>query len=188
MKKIFFLFAALLAVSLLSGPAEPVAHAAATPTVAKSVPTSIKSSRMTYNADGQTVVFTGNVHVSRPDFELWAEKLTVFLKKDKNGGSKEEGGLGGMQAGELDRIVAEGNVRIKTHDGKTGNSAKLTYFSSSNTLLMEGSPILRDKTNYIKGDRIIHHIQTGQSDVEGNVTGEFQSTDVTPIREEAGAP
>ena len=78
------------------------------PKPAKNVETRITSDQLTYLAEKQLVIFDKNVHVTRPDFEIWADRITVYLKPPKDNGQKqggEKGGMpAGMAAGDVDRI------------------------------------------------------------------------------------
>lgn len=146
---------------------------------AKRVPTSIKADRMEYDADGQTVVFNGNVHVTRPDFELWSAKLTVYLdKSNKKNADPETGGAGGMQAGNIDRIVAEKDVRMKSDD-KEGSCQKATYYAKTDKFVMEGNPILTGKDkSHIAGTVITHYLKANRSEVQ-NPKATFFTQDKT---------
>lgn len=126
-----------------------------------SVPTKITSDDMAYDANKQVVVFSKNVTVNRPDFRITAQKLTVYMEK---GEKKSE--FAGMGAGDIERIVAEGNVRI-TRESKVGTCQKLTYNMKDDTLLMEGKPVLVDGKNSIAGAVIRHHIGANKSEVLG---------------------
>lgn len=147
------------------------------------VPTDIKADHMAYDADQKNVVFTGNVHVKRPDFELWSKTLTVYFKPS---GKKKVEGEGGtvqdMSAGEIDRIVARDNVIMKS-DGKEGRCEVATYHTSNDTFVMEGSPNLREKDNVLRGSKIIHHMAANKSEVQGGVQANF----VTPDNSEKGS-
>lgn len=133
----------------------------------KKVPTSIKADRMDYDADGQTVVFNGNVYVKRPDFELWSVKLTVYLDKSgKKSDEAEQSGVEGMQAGDIDRIVAEKDVRMKSND-KEGTCQKATFYAKADKFIMEGNPVLKDKDkNNITGSIITHYLKANRSEVQ----------------------
>ena len=134
----------------------------------KKLPTAIKADRMEYNADGQTVVFNGNVYVKRPDFELWSAKLTVYLDKSakKPNETEEAAGAAGMQAGDIDRIVAEKDVRMKSND-KEGSCQKATYYAKMDKFVMEGNPLLKDKDkNNITGTVITHFLKANRSEVQ----------------------
>ncbi len=129
---------------------------------AGSVPTNINAARMDYNADKQTVTFSGSVHVKRPDFQLWSDKLTVYL--ERNPGEAKSSDVEGMQAGRIDRIVASGNVRMKSED-KEGTCGKATYYAAKDLFVMEEKPVLRQKDNRIEGETISHYMKAGRSDV-----------------------
>ena len=153
------------------------AQSVAAPAGQKKVPTNIQSEGMEYNAANQTVVFSGNVHVTRPDFELWSKKLTVYLKKSPQDSSTTNA-AGGMRAGDIDRLVAEGNVRIKSED-KSGECEKATYYADTEKVVMEGSPVLRDPDTTIKGTTITHYMNENRSQVGGGVNATFETPDKT---------
>jgi len=152
----------------------------------KQIPTMITSNRMDYDANGQTVVFLGDVYVKRPDFELWSEKMTVYLdKSDKQ--SSSEGQAAGMEAGNIDHIVAEKNVRLKS-ENNSGTCDKGTYYAKEDKFVMEGNPILRDdKQSTVKGSTIIHYLSTNRSQVMRG-TATFYSEDRTEGGTSAPAP
>lgn len=167
------------------------------------VPTAVKSDRMQYDAKGQVVVFEGTVYVQRPDFEMWADRITLHLKKkaarsgkDNAGGDTAQGGqsgqsgqsgISGMDAGEIDRIVAERNVRMK-RENRTGECEKATYTVDTAVLVMEGNPVLHEGDNSIKGEVITFYTRENRSEVRGSSTKRVQavftsSGDVNPLGE-----
>ena len=167
--RITHLFSALLLLAALM--AGPVYAAPASPE--RKVPTNIQSDSMEYNAAAQTVVFSGNVHVTRPDFELWSKKLTVYLKKSGDS-STGNSSTDSMRAGDIDRLVADGNVRLKSED-KSGECQILTYYADTEKVVMEGSPVLRDPDSTIRGNVITHYMQTNRSHVGGRVNATFEA-------------
>ena len=128
MKKLFLGITTLSLSLFCSAPlwAAPVTP----PKPAKNVETRITSDQLTYLAEKQLVIFDKNVHVVRPDIEIWADRITVYLKPPKGDAQKKEGEKGGMPAGmaagDVDRIVAERNVRMKS-ENRNGTCAKATY-------------------------------------------------------------
>ena len=154
--------------------------AAAAPAATKNVPTTIKSGKMEYDANTQIVVFLGNVYVKRPDFELWADKMTVYLDKSKQA-DQTGGGLGGqgMEAGDIDRIVAEKNVRLKSEE-RHGSCNKATYYAKEDKFVMEGNPLLWDnKKSTISGGTIVHFLSTNKSEVQNSAGITFYAPDKT---------
>lgn len=164
----FFIF-------LEAGPAN-----AATPAPNQKVPTTINADRMDYDANGQTVLFTGNVHVKRPDFELWSKKMTVYLDKSTaQQNPSNDSADQGMEAGDIDRIVAEEDVRMKS-EGRTGTCKKATYYAKEDKFVMEGNPVLKDdKQSTVTGRKVVHYLSTNKSHVLDGATVNFYAPDKT---------
>ncbi len=157
---------------------------AAAPKADGQVPTNITAERMQYDAANQRVIFEGNVHVKRPDFELWSAKLTVFLEKTKGPRTSEHSanatassmGAMGMDAGNLERIVAEKNVRMK-QETKMGTCGKATYTASDGKVVMEDEPVIVDGSNRIAGKVIHFYTRDNRSEVIGGVQAAFTTSD-----------
>lgn len=184
-------------------PVPAVAADAKSPSaVRRDVPTAVKSDRMQYDAKGQVVVFEGAVYVQRPDFEMWAERITLHLKKKSakpgkpdtagdaaqgQSGQSGQPGMSGMDAGEIDRIVAERNVRMK-RENRTGECEKATYTVDNAVMVMEGNPVLHEGDNSIKGEVITFYTRENRSEVRGSAAKRVQavftsSGDVNPLGE-----
>ena len=146
----------------------------------RNIPTTITSDRMDYDANAQTMLFLGNVHVKRPDFELWSEKMTMYLERpDKSSDDAAQGSMAGMEAGNIERIVAERRVRLKS-ENNTGTCEKATYFVNEDKLVMEGNPVLKDsKQSTVTGTTIIHYPSSNRSQVIGRGMATFYSVDRT---------
>lgn len=147
--------------------------------------TNIQADRMQYDAANQQVIFDGNVHVTRPDFELWGTKLTVYLEKNGRAakpsaasGNSSNPGVGGMgmSAGDINRIVAEKNVRMR-QDTKVGTCGKATYTLADAKLVMEDNPLIVDGSNRIAGKVINFYTRDNRSEVIGGVKAAFVTTD-----------
>lgn len=151
----------------------------AAPAAPKKVPTTIVSGRMEYDANAQTVVFIDKVHVTRPDFELWADRMTVYLENSGDAGGAEGGAAQGMEGGDINRIVAEKNVRLKSED-REGTCDKATYYAKEDKFVMEGSPRLWDnKQSTITGGTVVHYLGTNKSEVLNNAGITFYAPDKT---------
>ncbi|MFQ8888860.1 MAG: LptA/OstA family protein [Bilophila wadsworthia] len=76
MKKLFLGITTLSLSLFCSAPlwAAPVTP----PKPAKNVETRITSDQLTYLAEKQLVIFDKNVHVVRPDIEIWADRHGLF--------------------------------------------------------------------------------------------------------------
>ena len=155
---------------------------------ARRMPTRITADGMSYEADAQQVTFTKRVHVSRPDFEMWADKITVHLKPARK---KEPNGEGvaavtdSLAAGDIDRIVAAGNVRLK-RDKNSGTSDMATYTMDTAVLVLEGNPRLTDGENVITGEVVRYFMNENRSDVLSGPKKRVEAVFVTsdkPTRE-----
>jgi len=123
--------------------------------------TEITSREMTYTGEQSLVVFSGDVHVLRPDFELWSDELHVFLK---SGADLEQNSTGEDE--NIEKIIARGSVRIKG-DGREGRSGLLTYFPDTETVHLEDQPRLLENRNTVEGETIILNLRDNTSQVLG---------------------
>ncbi|MBQ5727903.1 MAG: hypothetical protein IIV56_03140, partial [Mailhella sp.] len=102
---------ALLAALLLSSPA----WAAPLPGGDSNLPVDVTADNMEYSSDNKTVVFHGSVEAIRGEFKMWSDKLTLVLK-GKDSGEEKKAKKGSSKAadaaGDLDRVIAENNVRF----------------------------------------------------------------------------
>jgi lipopolysaccharide export system protein LptA len=103
--------------------------------------------------------------------------MTVYL--DKSGKKPTDADAQGMEAGEIDRIVAEGNVRMKS-DGRRGTCERATYFARQDKFVMEGAPRLQDsKQSVITGSTIVHYFSNNHSEVLSNAGVIFYTPEKT---------
>ncbi|KAF1077813.1 lipopolysaccharide transport periplasmic protein LptA [Halodesulfovibrio sp. MK-HDV] len=126
----------------------------------------VTSEKMTYSADGQTVVFTGNVIVKHPEADMWANKVTVYLQSDKN--AEKSDATGDVNPGKIEKIVSEGNVRIKMEQNRRGTCDVATYTLKDELLVMTGSPKLSEGKNTIAGNVIKFWVKENRSEVLGS--------------------
>ncbi|GFM35442.1 hypothetical protein DSM19430T_01260 [Desulfovibrio psychrotolerans] len=145
------------------------------------IPVRITSDKLSYDATGQNVRFLGKVHVTHPDAQLWADSITVVLSSSGNSGKKKEEAPA-MDAGQIERIIAEGSVRVTMQDGKNGSCAKATYDLTTGILVMEGQPILRDGENSIQGHTINFYVKENKSEVLGSSDKPVEAIFTAPKR------
>ena len=135
------------------------------PKPARNVPTKITADHMEYDANKLQVVFRDKVHVDRPDMQIWSEVLTVHFKpadqKAKEGGGSTPPGLA---AGDVDRLVAEKSVRMKS-ENRVGTCDRATYTPDTGVLVMQGNPRLEDGKNTITGNEIRYYANENRSEV-----------------------
>lgn len=126
----------------------------------------VTSEKMTYSADGQTVVFIGNVVVKHPQADMWANKVTVYLQSDPNAPKSDS--ATGVNPGKIEKIISQGNVRIKMENDRHGTCDKATYTLKDELLVMTGSPKLSEGKNTIAGNIIKFWVNENRSEVLGS--------------------
>lgn len=164
---------------------EVKASAAATPPAKVAVgaaqdPVRITSDKMVYSQTENAVVFSGNVHGAQADMAIWAAKLTAyFADKARRPGAQQEGGGADLGGGKIDRIVAEGDVRLVAGKNE-GACGQLTYFVNEGVLRMEGNPILREGQNTVRGDVIKYYLKEKRSEVLSGAQRRVEAVFFTP--------
>ncbi len=163
--KYSFFFPALIGLAMLISAIQT--HAASPSGLDTNVQTRIAANKLTYQAEKRLVVFEGNVHVNRPDFDLRSNRLTVYLKPAQADKKSASAAVPGLEAGDVDRLVAQGSVIMTEPGGRSGTSDKATYTTGDGVLVMEGNPRLTDGENTITGETIRYYTQQNRSEVIG---------------------
>lgn len=140
------------------------------------VPVKILSDHMEYVQENNTVVFRGNVHVDREDFQIWSDKLTVFMAST---GEQGQQGMGPDGSQDIEKLLAEGSVRIE-RDQQVGTSQKATYWTKRGVVVMEGNPVLKDGESSISGEVITYHLQDNRGVVEGGQRQRVEAVFMAP--------
>lgn len=135
---------------------------------ARDVETRITADKLTYSADKQQATFETKVHVQRPDFQLWTNRLVVYLKPaPKSADNKKSSMPEGMAGGDVDRLEAIGNVRMAAEPNRSGTCSKAVYTASDGVLRMEGDPRVSDGENTVSGEVIRYFTRENRSEVQG---------------------
>jgi lipopolysaccharide export system protein LptA len=128
-----------------------------------SLPIEITADQLEVAQKEQVATFTGNVDAVQGDLVLSADKLRVFYY-DSGKETPPPGANGSIR-----RIEAEGNVFIssprETAQGKFG-----VYDVASNQLTLEGSVVLTQDANVVRGERLEMDLVSGRSRVLAAVT------------------
>jgi lipopolysaccharide export system protein LptA len=146
------------------------------------IPVKIVSDKMEYSQGDNAVIFTGNVHVDRSDFELWSDKLTVFMQATPGDTAQTSVGPNASRGAsrDIEKLLAEGNVRIQ-RDQQTGTSGKATYWTKKGVIVMEGNPVLKDgQGSSITGEKITYYLQEDRGVVQGGEKQRVQAVFMAP--------
>ncbi len=131
----------------------------------KQEPVRVTSDKLTYKQAENAVVFEGNVHATHGDMALWSNKITAYFAEKKKAPAGKDGAKeGGDFSDKIERIVAEGNVRMVSGKNE-GFCGKLTYFVAESVLRMDDNPILREGANTVRGEVIKYYQKENRSEV-----------------------
>jgi lipopolysaccharide export system protein LptA len=128
-------------------------------------PIRIDSDRLDAYNDQRLVVFSGNAVAVQGDKVLKSDKLLLYYKKKEGGSQKGAMKEVGKAAGDLERIEAKGHVHL-TQGERVVTGEDAVYFQDSQKIVVTGNPVMREKKNVVRGDRIIVFINEDRGIVE----------------------
>jgi lipopolysaccharide export system protein LptA len=114
-------------------------------------PIDVKADTLDLDYKKNTVTFNGHVRAAQADAQLTSDTLKVFYGKDFH---------------EVKQMFADGDVRMSQGTrSATGDHAVLDQ--AAHTVVLTGNPVVHDGEDQVTGNRIIVHLDTGKSEVEG---------------------
>jgi len=146
----------LLTVLLLAPTAVPAAPAKG------SAPINIEADRMISLENTNSVVFKGNVDARQGDLLIRTDKMTVYYRPKDD----KEGGPG---AGEVQKLICTGNVRISQGDW-LGTGQRMDYHAGERKVVLSGNAKAWQGSNMVSGKTITYYLDEGRSIVEGPAT------------------
>lgn len=188
MKKWWILFVVLLITAVLTVTTVDVPAASEPQKESKSSeagrePIRIDSDRLDAYNDQRMVVFSGNAVAVQGDKVIKADKLLLYYKKKegeaKKGAIKDVG-----RTGDLDRIEAKGKV-VVTQGERVVTGEEAVYFQDSQKIVVTGNPVMREKKNVIRGDRIVVFVKENRGMVESPQNKRVSAT-VYPSEKDEG--
>jgi lipopolysaccharide transport protein LptA len=150
------------------------------------VTTEIYSDEAFFDTNKSTGIFTGNVKVTDPRFNLQSDKLTVFVTKGENQG--------------LEKAIAEGNVAVvrdrpDPNGGpptrSVGRSDKATYFAATGDVELTGTPRVQEGMNThiaTSPDTVMVVNQNGQLTTHGASRTEIRQEPKTDDKKTSPTP
>ncbi len=130
----------LLLAAVAAGAAPTRGHTQSMPTnreLSKD-PIDIRSDRLEAHNKERRIVFLGNVQARQRDVIIFADRLTTFYDKEGK---------------DVERIVAEGNVRITQAD-KVATAREALFENRSRVIVLTGEPHLWQGRDELRGEVI----------------------------------
>jgi lipopolysaccharide export system protein LptA len=116
------------------------------------LPINIKSNELAADNKGKTAVFSGKVVAKQGDVTIFCDRMTIYY---------------GDTQGDVDKIEADGNVRI-VQENRTGLSSHAVYESKLGKItLTGGSPKVMQGADTVSGEIITYFIDDERSSVTG---------------------
>ncbi len=153
-------------------------------------PLHVSSNKMEVQNQKNLVVFTGDVKAKRGDMHIEANRLEVYMRADEDkSAERETASPGGM--GDLDKIVATGNVKMNQAQRRFATAGRLEYRESTGVAVLTDKPRAWEGKNQVVGSKIEMNLQEETTIVHGsprrrvNVTLFPSSESETPQRQKS---
>jgi lipopolysaccharide export system protein LptA len=114
-------------------------------------PIHITSQRLEADYKGHVITFIGEVVARQKEYTIYSDRLLLFLNEAGN---------------EIDKIVAQGNVRM-VQGKRVATCQEAIYYNRERKVILLGDPELREGDNWVRGWRIIYYIDEQKSVAEG---------------------
>lgn len=155
MRRCWILCAGLL---LLTGAA--MAAPSGFPRSASKEPVEVTADRLEADDVAKSLIFIGHAVAKQGDVTINSDRLTVYYAAQG----------GAAQGGDIDRIVAEGNVRI-VQGSRQATANRAVYFRAEERMSLTGSPKVTEGTNSVQGTEIVLYLKENRSVVIGGQSG-----------------
>lgn len=129
-------------------------------------PMHIEADKVVYGQNDRKLEFIGQVHVQRPDFQLWCDRMEVILTSAEEDGEKQSEQTAKLgSAGKVRKIVAVDNVRLSMEQ-RQATSDRAKYYARESKIIMLGNVKLKENRNTVSGHRVTFYLKDGRSEIE----------------------
>lgn len=124
-------------------------------------PVSYSADNLEYFDAERRLVLTGDVDIVQNDARLRADRITLYFSSSSGGQAQQSGGLG---AGDIERMVAEGDVYyVRPAQSARGNRA--VYETSADSVTFSGNVVVASEENVIRGETMVLQIGSRQTTI-----------------------
>lgn len=121
-------------------------------------PVSYSANNLEYFDSERRLVLVGDVDIVQNDARLRADRITLYF----SGSSGGQGGQQGLASGDIERMIAEGEVYyIRPTQDARGDRA--VYDVRQDSVTFSGNVIVMSQENVIRGDTLVLHISSRQT-------------------------
>jgi lipopolysaccharide export system protein LptA len=143
---------------------------------------SITADQLVVDRDANTAEFLKNVTVTRADGRLTADRVLIYYRD--TAGAEDEGNSAGAIKSGIDKMIAEGHVRIETSE-LTAEAERAVYSHPKQTIVLTGPKTrLRSGNNSVAGSSITLYIDEDKFVVVGDAETRVEAV-LTPGKPES---
>lgn len=121
-------------------------------------PISYSADNLEYQNDNRVMILTGNVDLVQRCARMQSNKLTLVFGGQANGAPASAG----FAAGDIERIVAEGDVHFVRADQKARGD-KAVYETSTDAVTFTGNVVLSSAENVTRGEVLVLEVGSGRT-------------------------
>jgi lipopolysaccharide export system protein LptA len=136
-------------------------------------PISYSANNLEYTDSERRLVLTGDVDVVQGDARLRSDVLTIYF-----GPSAAGAGPAGPSSGDIERMIAEGEVYYVRPDQQArGNRA--VYETATDSVTFTGNVVVASQASVVRGETLVLHVNSGRTTLapsaeRGRVQGVFR--------------
>jgi lipopolysaccharide export system protein LptA len=153
--RILRIVAALSLVAALAGGAGAQERSGESARDTGSRPIDVAADRLSADNVRNTVTFEGSVVARQADVTLYADRIQADYSRE---------------AGAIDRIEAEGNVRF-VQEGREARAPRATFYNLEQRVVLSGGATLRQGENTVQGETLTIFLRENRSVVTGGKDG-----------------
>lgn len=125
-------------------------------------PVSYSADNLEYFDGERRLVLVGDVDIVQNDARLRADRITLFFSGSSGGGG--QGGQGGLGSGDIERMIAEGEVYyVRPAQSARGNRA--VYEIAQDSVTFSGNVVVASEENVIRGETLVLQIGTRRTTI-----------------------
>lgn len=125
-------------------------------------PIVIKSKTLEVDNETKVITFTGEVNAQKDEFVIDCQKMLLYYENTPKKGDSE------TSENSIDKIVAEGQVKITRTEGGMATSDKAIYYQRTEKVVLTGNPVVKQENDFVEGDRITMFLKENRTVVEGS--------------------
>ena len=137
------------------------------------IPIEIVADSLTVKQTQSLAFFSGNVIATQGDYKLKSDKMTIHYK---NSGTEQNApDAANLGSNEISKINVDGNVLLTTPlESAKGNKGEFDI--EKGIITLTGNVVFIKGDNLIKGNNLVHDLQSGDTEIRNVAKGSNSST------------